>query len=158
MLLVEFVSDSTHSNISGTLPIKANQAQINRDDHESIADSEVSGGNEPLMPLMSTQDFASKNLSKYPPITPHADNPLCGTRSILDSPVGEVLPWSLQDVGERSRNAPIPSARTFFNIRSPALEVGIGSSWPFTTQHQARLFKHYVRELTPWVSTPNIDA
>lgn len=155
MLPVEFVSDSTH-NISRTLPIKANQAETNQDDDETSTDSEVSGVDEALMPLISTQDFASENLPKHPSITPHADNPLCRPRPSLNSPVDEVLPWSLQDAGKRSRNPPITSAGTFFNIRSPVLSTE--SSWPFITQHQARLLKHYVRELTPWVSALMLEV
>lgn len=153
MLLVEFVTGSG-LGVSSSFAARAKRTPADQDNDDSPAISEDSEeDHQPSILTIPAPKFTSNPPLEHALPTVPADTTLCQNLTWIK--VTNELPWTVQDIHERSRIA-LSTSDHLLNTGAPVLSLG--EFWPFTTQHQARLFKHYIRELAPWVRASSDDV
>lgn len=145
---VEFVPNNKDA-VSSKVAARARQARSHAGDDDfgfdTITDDPARDESDarPLPAQYLTSETSREQIT----IMAYIDTTVNGSRSSPEPFIRSATPKSLYDVHKQRRLALVAST-AYFGTQSP---VPREVSWPFATQHQARLFKHYIRELAPWV-------
>lgn len=145
---VKFVQDDTFEILSGSEDLPEAPSEL----HDVLSADYVT--EDPIDALFSS---TSQSAMIVDPSPTHVMNSTFGSDP-SKVPRADFLHMHVRSISNSHKSPSRPGSRRLddlfpsTDLLSPISVPSFKPSWPFDSQHEARLFAHYIKEISPWVN------